>query len=95
MKITRTITKARYAVKVYDKNTKQMHDKDFVDTDNINPDFLEKSMMRKLEKHERLVDFEQVERLSFKLVMEMTWDGEVPEVKVESIEPIETEDYAE
>lgn len=95
MKITRTITKARYAVMVYNKDSKQMENRDFVDTDNIKPEFLEKSINRKLSKNERLVDFEQVERLSFKLVMDMEWSGEMPTVTVESIEPIDTEDYAE
>ena len=95
MKITRTVTKARYAVKVYDKNTKQMHDDYYVDTDNIKPEYLEKSIVRSLDKNQRLVDFDQVERLSFKLTMEMKWDGDMPTVEVVSIEPIETEAYAE
>ena len=95
MKITRTVTKARYAVMVYNKDSKQMENRDFVDTDNIKPEYLEKSIVRSLEKHQRLVDFEQVERLSFKLTMEMKWDSEIPTVSVESIEPIEVEAYAE
>ena len=95
MKITRTVTKARYAVMVYNKDNKQMENRDFVDTDNIKPEYLEKSIVRSLDKNQRLVDFEQVERLSFKLVMNMEWSGAVPTVSVESIEPIEAEAYAE
>lgn len=95
MKITRTITKAKYNVLIFNKDNKQMENHDFVDTDNIKPELLEKSINRKLAKNQRLVDFEQVERLSFKLVMEMEWSGDMPTVTVESIEPIETEGYAE
>lgn len=95
MKITRTITKASYSVLVFNKNTKEMENKDFVDTDNIKPEFLEKSIVRSLAKHERLVDFEQSERHSFKLTLNLEWNDDKPIVTVESIEPIETMAYAE
>ena len=95
MKITRTITKANYKVLVYNRDSEQLEKRDFVDTDNIKPEFLEKSIMRSLDKNQRLADFKQIERLSFKLTMEMKWDGDMPTVEVVSIEPIETEAYAE
>ena len=95
MKITRTITKASYSVLVFNKNTKEMENKDFVDTDNIKPEYLEKSIVRSLAKNERLVDFEQSERMSFKLTMNLEWNDAEPVVTVESLELIEAQAYAE
>ena len=89
----RTVTKAQYNVLVYNKETKQVENSVYNDMDNIKPEFLEKRIQRDMPKNKRLIDFEQSERLSFKVVMEMTWNGESPSVTVVSVEPVETEDY--
>lgn len=89
----RTVTKAQYNVLVYNKETKQVENSVYNDMDNIKPEFLEKRIQRDMPKNKRLIDFEQAERLSFKVVMEMTWNGESPSVTVVSVEPVETEDY--
>ena len=96
MKITRTITKARYSVLVYDKSTKAMTEKDYFDTENIKPEFLEKAINRNLPDNQRLCEFEQIERQSFKLTMSLVWgDSDMPTVTVDSLEPIENVAYNE
>lgn len=97
MKITRTITKARYNVLVFNKDSKQMLNDDFIDTENLKPEYLEKHLQRSLSKNMRLVDFEQAERLSFKLTINLEWaaDAEMPTATVESLEPVENGAYNE
>ena len=89
----RTVTKAQYNVLVYNKDTKQVENSVYNDMDNIKPEFLEKRIQREMPKNKRLIDFEQSERHSFKVVMEMAWNDESPSVTVISVEPVETEDY--
>lgn len=91
----RTVTKAQYNVLVYNKETKQVENSVYNDMDNIKPEFLEKRIQRELPKNKRLIDFEQSERMAFKVVMEMTWNEESPSVEVVAVEPAEIESYAE
>lgn len=97
MKITRTITKARYAILKYNKDTKSMVEDDYIDTENIKPEYIEKSIARNMPDNMRLCEVEQVERLSFKLTMNLSWDADepLPRVKVESLEPVENGAYNE
>lgn len=97
MKITRTITKARYSILKYNKDTKSMVEDDYIDTENNKPEYIEKSIARNMPDNMRLCEVEQVERLSFKLTMNLAWNAEdaLPTVTVESLEPVENGAYNE
>lgn len=97
MKITRTITKARYSILAYNKDSKSMVESDYIDTENIKPEYIEKSVARNLPANMRLCEVEQLERLSFKLTINLTWNADeaMPTATVESIEPIENGAYNE
>lgn len=97
MKITRTITKARYNVLSYNKDTKQMEETGYIDTENVKPEYIEKSISRDMPANMRLCEVEQVERLSFKLTINLEWapDAALPTATVESLEPVENGAYNE
>ena len=96
MKITRTICKASYEVAYYNKALGGIEKVTEYDTDNLKPAVFEKILERKnKDTGFKLCDMKQIERLAFRLVLNLEWDGATPVVTVESLTPVELPKYSD